>query len=237
MFFWEELQNRDVGHFSRIFFSFLLVAITEVVCQQILKCLVWALTTICNKIWQTREWLTPWTRSLVITLPKERQPASVPELPSDQPHQPLKQCHAEDHTEETETTSEDYRWRTGRIQSRKEHYRADLQPKNPLWEILPEPARPLPCLHRLQEGLRQGLACSFVGNHEEVQHQSQPHPSHQKPLWQGHFCSPLQQQHRRLVPNSSWSPIEMSALTHPLQHISGKDYDRRLRRSWRHCQH
>ena len=30
-----------------------------------------ALTTICNKIWQTGEWLTPWTQSLVITLPKK----------------------------------------------------------------------------------------------------------------------------------------------------------------------
>ena len=30
-----------------------------------------ALTTICNKIWQTREWPTPWTQSLVITLPKK----------------------------------------------------------------------------------------------------------------------------------------------------------------------
>ena len=29
----------------------------------------------------------------------------------------------------------------------------------------------------------------------------------------------------------------MSTLTHPLQHISGKDHDRRLRRSRRHCQH
>ena len=38
-------------------------------------------------------------------------------------------------------------------------------------EISPAPARPLPCLNRLQEGLRRGLACSFVGNHEEVQHQ------------------------------------------------------------------
>ena len=27
-----------------------------------------ALTTICNKIWQTGEWPTPWTQSLVITL-------------------------------------------------------------------------------------------------------------------------------------------------------------------------
>ena len=30
-----------------------------------------ALATICNKIWQTGEWPTPWTQSLVITLPKK----------------------------------------------------------------------------------------------------------------------------------------------------------------------
>ena len=30
-----------------------------------------ALSTICNKIWQTGEWPTPWTQSLVITLPKK----------------------------------------------------------------------------------------------------------------------------------------------------------------------
>ena len=30
-----------------------------------------ALTTICNKVWQTREWPTPWNQSLVITLPKK----------------------------------------------------------------------------------------------------------------------------------------------------------------------
>ena len=28
------------------------------------------LTTLCNKIWQTGEWPTPWTQSLVVTLPK-----------------------------------------------------------------------------------------------------------------------------------------------------------------------
>ena len=38
----------------------------------------------------------------------------------------------------------------------------------------------------LQKGLRQGLACRFVGNHEEVQHQHKPYPSHQKPLQRGH---------------------------------------------------
>ena len=56
-----------------------------------------ALMTICNKIWQTGEWPTPWTQSLVITLPKKRQPAVVPELPKYQPHQPSRQSHAEDH--------------------------------------------------------------------------------------------------------------------------------------------
>ena len=30
-----------------------------------------ALTTICNQIWQTGEWLTPWIQSLVITLPNK----------------------------------------------------------------------------------------------------------------------------------------------------------------------
>ena len=46
-----------------------------------------------------------------------------------------------------------------------------------------------------------------------------PYPSHQKPR------SPLQQQHRRLVLNNSWSPTGMSTLTHPLQYISRKDHD------------
>ena len=36
---------------------------------------------------------------------QERQPAAVPELPNDRPHQSLKQSHAEDHTEEIEATS------------------------------------------------------------------------------------------------------------------------------------
>ena len=34
---------------------------------------------------------------------QERQPAAVPGLPNDQPNQPPKQRHAEDHTEQTPT--------------------------------------------------------------------------------------------------------------------------------------
>ena len=169
---------------------------------------------------------------------QERHAAAVSELPNDQPHQPPWHSHAEGHTVQIEAASrEDHRWRTGRLQSKKEHHRTDFQPKNPLWETFPAPARPLPCLLRLQDGHRQGLACSFVGNHEEVQYQRQPYPSHQTHLWQGHHCSPLRRQFRRLVPSNSWSPTGMSSLTHFLQHISTTDHDRPLRRSRRHCHH
>ena len=65
--------------------------------------LIIALLTICNKIWQTGEWPTVWTQSLVITS-QERQPAAVPKLPNTQPHQPSEQSHAEDHTEQIEAT-------------------------------------------------------------------------------------------------------------------------------------
>ena len=98
-----------------------------------------------------------------------------------------------------------------------------IQPKIPLWKTSLATATPLPCLHRLQ-GLR-------------VQHQRRPYPSHRTLISQGRQCSPHQRHHRRLVPNNGWSPTGTSTLTQPLQHISGKDHDRRFRRSRRHCQH
>ena len=138
---------------------------------------------------------------------QERQPAAVPELPNNKPHQSPKQNHAEDHTKQTKATSG-------------ENHR-DLQPTHSMLEISPAPARPLPCLHGLQEGLRQGLACSFVDNHEEV-HQKKTLSKLSKTSVSRPLVRLLQQQHRRLVPNNSWSPTGMSTLTHPLRHISGK---------------
>ena len=57
-----------------------------------------ALTTICNKIWQTGEWSPPMDPVLSHHTSQERQPAAVPELPNNKPHQSPKQSHAEDHT-------------------------------------------------------------------------------------------------------------------------------------------
>ena len=60
---------------------------------------------------------------------QERQPAAMPELPNNKPHQSPKQSLAEDHTEQIEATSgEDHRRKTGRLQSSKKYHRADLQP-------------------------------------------------------------------------------------------------------------
>ena len=39
--------------------------------QAVVEELITALSTICNKIWQTGEWPTPWALSLAITLPKK----------------------------------------------------------------------------------------------------------------------------------------------------------------------
>ena len=33
--------------------------------------MIGVLTEICNRIWRTGEWPTPWTQSLIITLPKK----------------------------------------------------------------------------------------------------------------------------------------------------------------------
>ena len=63
-----------------------------------------ALTTICNKIWQTGEWSTSWTQSLVSTLPKKGN------LQQSQNYRTISlisypSSHAEDHIEEIEATS------------------------------------------------------------------------------------------------------------------------------------
>ena len=64
---------------------------------------------------------------------QERQLAAVPELPNNNPHRLPTQSHAEDHAEQIEAKSgEDHRRRTGRLQSRKEYHRADLEPTHSL---------------------------------------------------------------------------------------------------------
>ena len=111
------------------------------------------LTTICNKIWNTGEWPTIWTQSLVITLPKKCnlqlcQNYRTISLISHPSKVMLKiilnrlQPQAGDHCR-----------RASRFQSRMEHHRTNIQSQDPLREILAASAECLPCLHRRQKGL------------------------------------------------------------------------------------
>ena len=53
-------------------------------------------TEICNRIWRTGEWPTPWTQSLIITIPKK---AALPELHNYQSRQSFEPSHAGSHLE------------------------------------------------------------------------------------------------------------------------------------------
>ena len=76
-----------------------------------------ALTTICNKKdLADRRMANPMDPVLSHHTSQERQPAAVPDLLNNKPHQSPKQSHAEDHTEQIEATRvEDHRRRTGRL--------------------------------------------------------------------------------------------------------------------------
>ena len=112
---------------------------------------------------------------------QERQPVAVPELPNDQPHQPPKQSHAKIILKRLKLQVEKI------IAEKQAGFRVGRSTTEQIFNlrILCEKHlqhQHLLCLYRLQEGPQQGLACSFVGNHEEVPHQRQPFLSNQTPL-------------------------------------------------------
>ena len=156
------------------------------------------LTTICNNIWKTGEWPTTWTQSLVITLPKKgnlqlcqnyrtiSHPSKVTlKIILNRLQPQAKEIIAEEQTG----------FRAGRSTTEQIFNLRILSEKCLQHQ--------LPCLHRLQEGLWQGMARSLMGNYEEIQHQRQHHTSHWKSVWQGPECSHVQWQHRRTMQANS----------------------------------
>ena len=176
------------------------------------------LTAICNKIWKTGEW----TQSLVITLPKKGnlqlcQNYKTISLISHPSKVMLKIILNRLQPQAEEIIAEEQAgFRARKELHTKEHHRINIQSQDPLREIPAASTESLPCLHRLQEGLWQGMAGSLMGNYEEIQHQCQHHTSHWKSVWQGPECSPVQWQHKRMVQNYSRSSTSVSTLTNPL---------------------
>lgn len=61
--------------------------------------------SICNKFWETGEWATSWTQSLVTNPSQEKEPSTVQELPHNQVDVPFKQSHVEEIVKKTESLS------------------------------------------------------------------------------------------------------------------------------------
>ena len=119
----------------------------------------------------TGEWPTPWTQSLVITLPKKGnlqqcqnyRTISLISYPSKAMLKIILN-RLKPQAEKINVEEQAGFRAEGAPQSGSSTYEFSVR------NIL-STSKTSPCLHRLQEGLRQGLACSFVGNHEVHQHQ------------------------------------------------------------------
>ena len=184
-----------------------------------------ALLIICNKIWRTGGWPTPWTQSLVIALPKNGnlqlcQNYHTISLIS-HPSKVMLEIILNRLKPEAEKiiAEEQAGFRPGRSTTEQIFNLRILCER-----YLQHQSGPLSCLHLLQKGIRQGVTRSTLGNYEVVQYQYKPYQRDSESLWQGHQCSLLQWQHRRLVQNYSRSKTGMSALTHRLQHIPGENH-------------
>ena len=116
--------------------------------------------TTCNKIWQTGEWPASWTQSLVMTLPKKGY------LQQGQDYRTISLI--------SHPSKVMLKTILNRLKPQAEKIIAEEQVGFRAGRSTTEQTINLQILceiyHRIQEGLRQGLACSFVGNHEEVQH-------------------------------------------------------------------
>ena len=107
----------------------------------------------------------------------------MPKLPNNKPHQLPKQSHSEDYTEKIEATSgkiiakEQAGFRAGRstteqIFNLRSLCKKYLQRQQDLYHVFID----------FKKAFYRVWHAAFVGNHEKVQHQYQPYPSHQKPL-------------------------------------------------------
>ena len=134
-----------------------------------------ALTTIYNKIWQIGEWPTQWTQSLVITLPKKgnlqqcqnyrtislisHSSKVVLKIIVNRVKPQAEKIIAEEHADFIAGRST-----TEQIINLRIFCEKYLQHKQDLYHVFID----------FKKAFNRVFACSFVGNHEEVQHQHQP---------------------------------------------------------------
>ena len=130
------------------------------------------LTDICNRIWRTGEWPTPWTQSLIITLPKKGnlqlcQNYRTISLISHSSKVMLKVI-----LNRLKLQAEEI------ITEQQAGFRAGMGTTEQIFNLrilcekyCPTSAESVPCLHWFQKSFWQGMACSLMGHPAEVQYQ------------------------------------------------------------------
>ena len=188
------------------------------------KDVITAFTTICNKIWQTGEWQTPWTQSLVITLPKKGN---------------LQQCQ---------------NYRTISLISHPSKVMLKIIPnrlKPEAEKIIAEEQAGFRAGRSTTEQIfNLRILCEkYLQHQQDLYHVFIDFKKAFDRVWHAALWATMKEYNistnltkviknlynkatSAVLFNGSivWSPTGMSTLTHPLQHISGKDHDRRLRR-------
>ena len=188
------------------------------------EAMITTLTTICNKIWQTGEWPTPWTKSLIITLPKKGnlqmcQNYRTISLINHSSKVMLKILlnRLKPQAEEI-ITEEQAGFRVGRSPSEQifnlrilcEKY---LQHQQSLYHVFIDFKRAFDKVWHaaLWATMRKyDIGSKLVRTIEHLYDNA---------------TSAVNFQHRRLVSNNSWSSTRMPTITNALQHFSGKDHD------------
>ena len=126
------------------------------------------LLIICNKIWQTGEWPTPWTQSLIITLPKKGnlqlcQNYRTISLIS-HPNKVMLRILLNRLKPQAEGIIKEERANFVSGRSSTERFSVlEYSVRNTC-----NTRETLPRLRGLRQGVRQSIACSFVGNPEAV---------------------------------------------------------------------
>ena len=185
---------------------------------------------------RTEKWPTPWTQSLVITLPKRGnlqlcqnyRTISIISHPS---KVMLKVIQNRLKPQAEAIIAEEQ----AGFRAREKHMRTDFQSESTVREVRTPSTTPISCLHRFQESIWPSVACSTMDYHEELQHQSWSNMLNQRSIQQCHQCSFQQWIYWRMGFQASVGvKTRVPTIPHAVQHLSRTNYDRRIGWTCRH---
>ena len=195
------------------------------------------LTEICNRIWRTGEWPTPWTQSLIMTLPKKGNLQLCQNYRTISLISYSSKVMLEVILNKLKLQAEEIILKN-RLRSEPEEA---PQNRSSTLESCVKSTSNISIISAMSslisKSLWQSVACSLMGHHAEVQYQCKSSSHNWAALWQGYTCRPDEWQHWRMVQNNSRSKARMSSVTHPLQHFSWTDHVWCPGRTWWEGEH